>query len=691
MQNRYNNYKDNSVTSQETEAGNEMRISPTASVRTNLFNKVTKGKDRLKSPIATNFDPDKWKEALQHADRQRDWRLGCTAYWVAGQVRSLRETAISEMFSGISRRSAVILAVASANRNMFRISQETRTQRPDTDTARYGIHISELNDQGIKGFGEQDLSADDINSLLVDILPHWFFETKDLPSERESIKFDYQNLERKGAYALSILEGLRDIWMAALWEGHYFRENGEHLAFGPADKREAFFWKACQMRSEMAMYAPLYRPSRTDKDCEMEALTGISGVKEKGRRLEYKFGRVSKRRAKSFSDTISVLEGSYLSEFLDIPLEDAENVTLRDLVKALWVLECIAFEKYKLAKNKVFTSYRSVSDLACRIKLSTLTSILERSLFVSHSKAVLIVDSLRLSPDDEKTCFRDGLWQRPLVNLGGGEVAVVAPSVINGAKVRFCERRIFGSSGGELRKSSPQGIAFESAVRAASEEGLSSNDYVKDFYVLPHALKRLSPDGEEIDLLVRIGETVIVGEVKCFIAPNEPIERHNYKQKLEDASEQALRKAGWAQVNSTIIAELLQFGGDGRMLNFVPLVIINHRIGSGIEINDVTICDAHFWKLLVSDGKYTSSAVLSAGKEVPVITTLYNGESELIDFVRNEFPRMPPLQPFLDAEKWEQMPFPTASGEPILLDRPRLQPNALITPELKRATETLLK
>jgi hypothetical protein len=666
-----------------------MQLSPTANIETNIFDKITKGNDRLKSPITKDFDPEKWKNALQHADEERDQRLGQAAYWVAGQVQSLRIGNISKLFSGISRKSAIILAVASANRNQFRVSQAISGRKPDAGNS--GTHISELNDQGIKGFGAQELSADDITTVLVDTLPHWFFETRNFPSQRENKDFDYRRLEFQGSYAFSILEGLRDIWMAALWEGHHFRKTDVGLAFGPANKREAFYWKACQMRAEAAMYAPLFRPSCINSDNQIEALEGIIGVRREGRKIKYKFGPVNKRRAKSLSDTVSVLEASYLSAFLDVPLEDTKDVTLRDLVKALWVLEGISIERYKFLKKNVFSSYRSVSDLACRIKISKLTSIFERALGVPNSKAVAIIDSLRLSPYDITACFRDGLWQRPLVDIGDGDVAIVAPSVINGAKVRFCERRIFGSSGGEVKKSSPQGIAFESATRSASDAALSSNPCVRDYYVLPHALKRSPPDGEEIDLLVRIGETVIVVEAKCFIAPNEPIERHNYKRKLEDASEQALRKADWAQNNFTIVAELLQFDGDVRMLSFVPLVIINHRMGSGIEVNGVTIYDAYFWKLLLSDSGYTSATAITKDKEVPVTTQLYATESGLIDFIKHEFPRMPPLQPFLKAERWEEMPFPTASGKPIQLDRARLLPNALMTPELNAATEILLE
>jgi hypothetical protein len=666
-----------------------MQLSPTASIETNIFDKITKGNDRLKSPVAKDFDPLKWEIALQHAHEERDQRLGQAAFWIAGQVQSLRMRDITELFSGISRKSAVILAVASANRNLFRVSQAIKDRKPADEST--STHISELNDQGIKGFGEQELSADDITTVLVDTLPHWFFETKNLPSQRESKNFDYRSLELNGTYALSFLEGLRDIWMAALWEGHHFRETDVGLAFGPANKKEAFYWKACQMRAETAMYAPLFRPSCINSDNQIEDLEGIIGVRRERGKIKYKFGPVDKRRARSLYNTVSILEASYLSAFLDVPLENTKDVTLRDLVKALWILEGISIERYKFLKKKVFSSYRSVSDLACRIEISKLTSIFERTLGVPNSKAVAIVDSLRLSPDDTTACFRDGLWQRPLVDIGDAEVAIVAPSVINGAKVRFCERRIFGSSGGEVKKTSPQGIAFENAIRADTDAALSNNPYVRDFYILPYALKRSSPNGEEIDLLVRIGETVIVVEAKCFIAPNEPIERHNYKRKLEDASEQVLRKVGWAQNNSTKVAELLKFGGNHRMLSFVPLVIINHRMGSGIEVNGVTICDAYFWKLLLSDNGYTSASAITKDKEVPVITELYATESGLIDFIKHEFPRMPPLQPFLKAEKWEKMAFPTTSGKPIQLDRARLLPNALITPELNAATEILLE
>lgn len=102
---------------------------------------------------------------------------------------------------------------------------------------------------------------------------------------------------------------------------------------------------------------------------------------------------------------------------------------------------------------------------------------------------------------------------------------------------------------GELALRKPRGRADRGDINAwhfdpvddcARLLALAKNDALGEKVVFPTALKR-DKNGEEIDFLARIGKTIIVGEIKCLIAPSDAIDRKNLLDTPNDATNQAAR------------------------------------------------------------------------------------------------------------------------------------------------------
>jgi hypothetical protein len=85
-----------------------------------------------------------------------------------------------------------------------------------------------------------------------------------------------------------------------------------------------------------------------------------------------------------------------------------------------------------------------------------------------------------------------------------------------------------------------KGRPFEKHVRSVTMKALAKNDALGEKVVFPTALKR-DKNGEEIDFLARIGKTIIVGEIKCLIAPSDAIDRKNLLDTPNGATNQAAR------------------------------------------------------------------------------------------------------------------------------------------------------
>ena len=107
--------------------------------------------------------------------------------------------------------------------------------------------------------------------------------------------------------------------------------------------------------------------------------------------------------------------------------------------------------------------------------------------------------------------------------------------------------------------------------------------------------KFVDTDGKEqqIDLLLVIGDKLVVGELKCLLAPPGPVEWTYHAGKIAKAVRQALCRV------SAIRRSLPQFMARARQLGFtipdkfepLPVVVLNHAIGTGQTVNEVPVVD----------------------------------------------------------------------------------------------------
>ncbi len=176
---------------------------------------------------------------------------------------------------------------------------------------------------------------------------------------------------------------------------------------------------------------------------------------------------------------------------------------------------------------------------------------------------------------------------------------------------------------------------------------------------------------------------MLVGEVKCFVAPSEPTDKHNHLVNLDKATGQAEIKRAWADTNRDRIAEALAVDpARAAALRILPLVVLNHGFGIGLERHGVPVVDLHYLRILLGWGSYQGDTRFERHVGVlydPVL--LYRSHAELeakIDVLLRE---PPPLKRFTDRTRWRRIPFDTSDGSRFLIELPTIAedaaPNAL--------------
>ena len=121
---------------------------------------------------------------------------------------------------------------------------------------------------------------------------------------------------------------------------------------------------------------------------------------------------------------------------------------------------------------------------------------------------------------------------------GAGQIAV-------GSAIRRVESWLSKAGQSDHLSDSRRGLRYEAWVRGELQAEISKNKLLTEARCAKGPIARVGQDGEQIDLIIALGNILIVGEVKCFLYPIEASEHYDYLRKLREAGVQATRKAKW--------------------------------------------------------------------------------------------------------------------------------------------------
>jgi hypothetical protein len=276
-------------------------------------------------------------------------------------------------------------------------------------------------------------------------------------------------------------------------------------------------------------------------------------------------------------------------------------------------------------------------------------------------KASAAIDFLSISASETCDMFEEGFWSRPILRVDDSDVAIVLTSLEVGSPIRRVEHWLARAGYSDNLSDAGRGESFELAVRNRLSETIRTNSILSNSQCCPDSIKRDDDTGEQIDLLIKLNDTIIVGEVKCWIGPTEPTERYNYLKKLMGAAEQASRKLKWVRANLDAVGKYLDVCA---CKNFVPIVVTNLSYGSSMEIDGVLVTDFHFLRLFLAGGKYTSGMAFDRDKRTAVQfeEDLYATELEAENNFVSALSSPRPLKRYLDALEWFESKFPKSDG-----------------------------
>ena len=652
----------------------------------------------LAHPTNAAFDEGAWRSAMAALEEptERDLQLAVAAVHFGRELASLRVSAIPKTVRGFNRSRLIRLLAAFANQQYLTLQGKVRKGLKAQKTGRT-FDMDRAQQLVVENAGGQEMPPDDLLTFLVDSLPHWLFHiwrvAEDAPLDEPESVIDF------AAHAFrifSIEHSLRHLWLQALWLGTRLRKEDGALIDAPWDRNLAERWFVWDQRQQSLITAEF------NIDAGAHIVSGgklppvVPAVDRtvirisrppSGRRV-FVTGRASgaKLEQRNHVSERDVLDRLYTGLFMDetLPKSPGGDLTCRELSRAWWILKDMA----RLASDELGPAWLEndgdVGRFALTVGRDDLVRILVECLGVKAKRAGGIVDWFTCDPGDTGRIFSKSVWSEPMLpEPSTGNLHIVLAPLLSGSPVKRIEAWMERGGISDSRGIKGRGKPFERHVRKVISGVLSANELLTDVAVAEHGLKRKG-ESEEIDLLVRVGDTVLVGEVKCFVAPSEPTDKHNLLDNLDKATEQAEIKRAWADANRDRIAEALAVEpARAAALRLLPLVVLNHGFGIGSERHGVPVVDLHYLRILLGWGSYQGDTRFERYVGVvydPVL--LYRSHAEFEAMIDVLLRDPPPLKRFTGRTQWRRIPFDTSDGSPFFIELPVLAEDA--TPKALR-------
>ncbi|GAA0547893.1 hypothetical protein GCM10008941_29730 [Rhizomicrobium palustre] len=157
-----------------------------------------------------------------------------------------------------------------------------------------------------------------------------------------------------------------------------------------------------------------------------------------------------------------------------------------------------------------------------------------------------------------------------------------------------------------------RGSIFEKHIRTTLAHYFEKNPNW-DGHIYPLGIEI---DGNEIDLLWRLGSTIFVGEAKFMKYPANPNEIGNYFRELEHGAEQASKRVAALQSNRIRIAELLKWEGKPEEMSFQPCVVCGHAVGSGLSFGGVPCIQFDMLEMFFREEQYGMSRSSAGDRDI---------------------------------------------------------------------------
>ncbi len=231
-------------------------------------------------------------------------------------------------------------------------------------------------------------------------------------------------------------------------------------------------------------------------------------------------------------------------------------------------------------------SYYSISKLLhfCPlINKHDLRVAISKSLVIEYEKAKKILDFIEYS-----SAKRHDLWCHPIIPIGNSHYAFLISALITPNMTRVAEFW-FEEMQYEMKE---KGYKYELTVCDEIKKAISQNSIITNYNIESSKEISAGNGSEEIDLIIKIDNLILVCEVKSIVTTDSPISKRRTLDTLTRGANQAKRKAKFISDNIKEVSNVLGWDyNDNIKYNVEQCVITSSKVYSGLTISETPVVD----------------------------------------------------------------------------------------------------
>ncbi len=555
----------------------------------------------------------------------------------------------------------------------------------------------------VAGAAGQRFTAADLTQVGADLTENWLFDAAKSEGTSEAPD-DVARITIEATKAYSFRKAMITLWNQVWWQDWWYYETEDRItrwkAGDPQFERLEIAWGMRQESNLMNMPFLDMRawPAMKPADRRRWARTrGVTGVIGSGATKRFKVQSLPylSRRMPAYAMERAALEGVHLADFTGAELPLVPNVTADLLLLAWHILLDIATLLAKQAPlPEGGLSPADARRLALIVDRVRLREAMEEGLRIDTETAELIVAFLTFNfqvGGNKKAAGNKGLWAAPIVEIPDSGCLALPLSVLGTSNIirrvetwlekgGLDDRRVTTWPATTSRHLAPvpsttesRGDRYETIIRTRICRAIASNHLFGGAAYAEREIKKTATFPEQIDLLVAFGGLCLVGEVKFFLMPADPHERHRYDEKLKAAAQQAKNKVAALVAHPEALAAALNIDLDAAAkLRLLPIIATAQGYRFSTRVDDVLVVDASFLRLYLATGEQTTGMTLdpTTGQSEPQTLKLYSTEKAAAYNFEATMAAPYQLMRFLSQIEWDETPLPTLAHHGAVVEMP---------------------
>jgi len=648
-------------------------------------------KNKIKQPTQVGFRLADWDSAWEkQSDKSTSdaelYLAGKVVFKILGEIRNgledlykrspnIRNEDLIKTYIGLSNRDRAI--ISKYDKNNYKQAANILSATINTNNANNELTFQEV----------ADTCVDGLENAIRQCVKRMQNGQSVLNSENPMDNLEFISRES----LLSQLYGMHEnYWHALLWGEYRFIENDKvNKIYAIVQEKTSYEISATysQIRKQKlaAQLCMIASQSQLSRHFDNDMYVSIS---KKGKKLSFP----SKKIANAATETAH-LNSTWRTQEIFLEDEFPADVLKDDSATGFSVLDALNVARCLMLLSWQFTDRYPQDDSVCEIKKLIqfcprtnkleLAKGLAKATGYAFKKVKAILEFVEYKGEKGQD-----LWCNPIIYTNNNEYAILTSSLVTPNITRMVEHWLV-----QLNMNiSEKGESYEKTVINRLNDAFRCNALIDDFDNGICRRFKLKSGEEEIDLLARVGNTVLLCEAKSIVTSDSPISQHRALDTLQLAASQVKRKSKFLNENMQEIFTNLGWSYDSATEYEVVGCIINSgRMFVGTCVDEVPVVDEKVLSAYFTSGTIPLFSTFEKGKSNSVHLSwfsLYDNFEELQNNLKRYLVSPPQIIDDADLFEYKFMKIPCVNNDLYKIFFARLVPADVKPEELLKRTHS---